>query len=305
MLYLCATPIGNLGDISERVIETLKAVDVIAAEDTRQTIKLLNHFDIKKQMIAYHEHNRYEMTPVLVERMLAGEDIALVTDAGTPAISDPGEDLVRACREAGVAVTSLPGATAFTTALTLSGMSARRFTFEGFLPQDKKEQRAVLERLRDTTVTTIFYEAPHRLVKTLEVLAEAVGAAAAGVAASRGSAGADGAPGEAGSGVSRAVTVCKELTKKHEWSMRFDSLADAVAYFTDVEEPRGEFVLVIEGCDREELEAREKQAWQEMTLDEHMEIYLSQGIEKKEAMRLVAKDRGVSKREVYQALLKN
>ncbi len=283
MLYLCATPIGNLGDISERVLATLREVDVIAAEDTRQTIKLLNHFDIKKQMIAYHEHNRYEMTPVLVERMLAGEDIALVTDAGTPAISDPGEDLVRACREAGVAVTSLPGATAFTTALTLSGMNARRFTFEGFLPQDKKAQRAVLERLRDTTVTTIFYEAPHRLVKTLEVLAEATGEDA---------------------GVRRAVTVCKELTKKHEWSMQFDSLGEAAAYFRDIEEPRGEFVLVIEGLDPEELAEQEKRAWQEMTIEEHMDVYLTQGIDKKEAMRLVAKDRGVSKRDIYQELLK-
>ena len=280
MLYLCATPIGNLGDISERVLATLREVDVIAAEDTRQTIKLLNHFDIKKQMIAYHEHNRYEMTPVLVERMLAGEDVALVTDAGTPAISDPGEDLVRACREAGVAVTSLPGATAFTTALTLSGMSARRFTFEGFLPQDKKEQRPVLDRLRETTVTTIFYEAPHRLVKTLELLTDAIG-----------------------DGQSRAITVCRELTKKHEWSMRFDTLTEALVYFRDVEEPRGEIVMVIEGCDPDEKAAREREAWQEMTIDEHMEIYLSQGMEKKEAMRQVAKDRGVSKRDIYQALL--
>ncbi len=276
MLYLCATPIGNLGDISERVLDTLRSVDVIAAEDTRQTIKLLNHFDIKKQMIAYHEHNRYEMTPVLVERMLGGEDIALVTDAGTPAISDPGEDLVRACHEAGVSVTSLPGATAFTTALTLSGMSARRFTFEGFLPQDKKEQKAVLERLKNTTVTTIFYEAPHRLVKTLEVLIEYV----------------DG----------RKIAVCKELTKKHEWVKIFDSVADCLVFFKD-EEPKGEFVMVIEGCDQAELAAKEQAAWSEMSIDEHMDVYLSQGMDKKEAMRCVAKDRGVSKRDIYQALL--
>lgn len=306
MLYLCATPIGNLGDISERVLTTLREVDVIAAEDTRQTIKLLNHFDIKKTMLAYHEHNRYEMTPVLVERMLAGEDIALVTDAGTPAISDPGEDLVRACREAGVAVTSLPGATAFTTALTLSGMSARRFTFEGFLPQEKKEQSAVLDRLRDTTVTTIFYEAPHRLVKTLEVLAEFVDAAEArdaGDGEDDSAEGKSGTEGKSSFGGCRAITVCKELTKKHEWSMQFPSISDAIVYFRDVEEPRGEFVLVIEGCDAEELAEQEKRDWQEMDLTDHMEIYLSQGMDKKEAMRRVAKDRGVSKRDVYQALL--
>ena len=283
MLYLCATPIGNLGDITDRVRETLRAVDVIAAEDTRQTIKLLNRFEIKKPMVAYHEHNRAEMTPVLVERMLQGEDIALVTDAGTPAISDPGEDLVRACREAGVAVTSLPGATAFTTALTLSGMSARRFTFEGFLPQEKKEQRAVLDRLRDTTVTTIFYEAPHRLVKTLRLLSETV---------------------EEADDVSvRAITVCKELTKKHEWSMAFSSISEAERYFSETEEPRGEYVLVIEGVDPAAVAAREQEAWSGMTIPEHMEIYLSQGMDKKEAMRAVAKDRGVSRRDVYQACI--
>ena len=292
MLFLCATPIGNLGDISERVLDTLRSVDVIAAEDTRQTIKLLNHFDIKKQMIAYHEHNRYEMTPVLVDRMLGGEDIALVTDAGTPAISDPGEDLVKACHEAGVTVTSLPGATAFTTALTLSGMSARRFTFEGFLPQDKKEQKAVLERLKDTTVTTVFYEAPHRLVKTLEVLKEYVDGSVQST------------PGDENSDVGgcRKIAVCKELTKKHEWVKIFDSVESAVTFFRDVE-PKGEFVFVIEGCDQAELTAKEQAAWSEMSIEDHMDLYMSQGMDKKEAMRCVAKDRGVSKRDIYQSLL--
>ena len=280
MLYVCATPIGNLGDISLRVLETLKSVDVIAAEDTRQTIKLLNHYDIKKPMVAYHEHNRYEMTPVLVDRMINGEDIAVVTDAGTPAISDPGEDLVKACIEAGVEVTSLPGATAFTTALTLSGMNARRFTFEGFLPKDKKEQKAVLERFRDTTVTTVFYEAPHRLVKTLGVLAEAAGEA----------------------GGDRAVTVCKELTKKHEQALQFESLSDAAEHYQK-NEPKGEFVIVVEGRDAFEIEAEEQKAWSDMDLKEHMEIYLSQGMDKKEAMKRVAKDRGVSKRDIYRELL--
>lgn len=168
MLYLCATPIGNLEDITLRVLRVLQEADVIAAEDTRQTIKLLNHYEIKTPLISYHEHNKIEKTPVLVKRMLEGETIALVTDAGTPAISDPGEDLVRACYEAGIEVTSLPGPAAVITALTLSGMSARRFTFEGFLPMDKKERELVLERFRTTTCTTIFYEAPHRLKKTLD-----------------------------------------------------------------------------------------------------------------------------------------
>ena len=277
MLYLCATPIGNLGDISERVLEALRSVDVIAAEDTRQTIKLLNHFDIKKQMVAYHEHNRYEMTPVLVGRLMAGEDIAVVTDAGTPAISDPGEDLVRACHEAGVKVTSLPGATAFTTALTLSGMDARRFTFEGFLPQDKKDQRLVLDRLKDTTVTTIFYEAPHRLVKTLKLISGEI--------------------------EGRQIFICKELTKKHEWYMMFDSVSAAAEYFSEKEEPRGEFVFVIEGLDPEVIAEQDRIRWEEMDIQEHMQIYLSQGMDRKEAMKQVAKDRGVSKRDIYREVI--
>ena len=277
MLYLCATPIGNLGDISERVLDALRSVDVIAAEDTRQTIKLLNHFDIKKQMVAYHEHNRYEMTPVLVGRLMAGEDIAVVTDAGTPAISDPGEDLVRACHEAGVKVTSLPGATAFTTALTLSGMDARRFTFEGFLPQDKKDQRLVLDRLKDATVTTIFYEAPHRLVKTLKLISGEI--------------------------EGRQIFICKELTKKHEWYMMFDSGSAAAEYFSEKEEPRGEFVFVIEGLDPEILAEQDRISWEEMDIQEHMQIYLSQGMDRKEAMKQVAKDRGVSKRDIYKEVI--
>ncbi|MBR1873923.1 MAG: 16S rRNA (cytidine(1402)-2'-O)-methyltransferase [Eubacterium sp.] len=296
MLYLCATPIGNLGDMTGRVIDTLKDVDLIAAEDTRQTIKLLNHFDIKKPMVAYHEHNRYEMTPVLVERLVAGESIALVTDAGTPAISDPGEDLVRACHEAGVRVTSLPGATAFTTALTLSGLSARRFTFEGFLPQDKKEREYVLNRLRSTSITTVFYEAPHRLVKTLKILKGALDTDM------------DDAAKKDGEGIDlrtspRSVVVTKELTKKHEWYKHFSDVNEAIRFFEETEAPRGEFVIVIEGLDTKEIESNEQKRWQEMTIEEHMEIYLSDGIEKKEAMRRVAKDRGVSKRDVYRELL--
>lgn len=276
MLYLCATPIGNLEDITFRVLRVLQEADVIAAEDTRQTIKLLNHYEIKTPLISYHEHNKIEKTPVLVKRMLEGETIALVTDAGTPAISDPGEDLVRACYEAGIEVTSLPGPAAVITALTLSGMSARRFTFEGFLPMDKKERELVLERFRTTTCTTIFYEAPHRLKKTLALLAETVG-------------------GE------RKIAVCKELTKRHETRLGM-TLAEAVDFYEE-NEPKGEFVLVLEGADPKEQKEQEQQQWQQMPLQEHMDRYLSQGLSKKDAMKAVAKDRGMQKREIYNLLL--
>lgn len=275
-LYLCATPIGNLEDITLRVLRTLREVDVIAAEDTRQTVKLLNYYEIKTPLVSYHEHNKREKTKVLVKRLLDGEDLALVTDAGTPAISDPGEDLVRACYGAGVEVTSLPGASAVITALTLSGMIARRFTFEGFLPTDKKEREAVLERLAVSTCTTIFYEAPHRLRQTLQVLAQT-----------------------AGSG--RPLTVCRELTKRHEEAVHF-TLGEAAAYYEE-HEPKGEFVLVVEGADPEKLLQERQKVWQEMPLQQHMEIYLSEGMDRKDAMKAVAKDRGVSKREIYAALL--
>ena len=276
MLYLCATPIGNLEDITLRVLRMLHEADVIAAEDTRQSIKLLNHYEIKTPLTSYHEHNKTEKTPLLIKRMLAGETVALVTDAGTPAISDPGEDLVRACYEAGIGVTSLPGASAVITALTLSGIKARRFTFEGFLPMDKKERTQVLERLALTTCTTIFYEAPHRLRKTLSVLLDTVGK-------------------------ERKITICKELTKKYEAALPM-TLGEAAAYYEE-EEPKGEYVLVLDGADADELESQEQAQWQELSLEEHMEIYLKQGMEKKEAMKAVAKDRGVSKREVYAGLL--
>lgn len=276
ILYLCATPIGNLEDITMRVLRTLKEVDVIAAEDTRQTIKLLNHYEIKTPLVSYHEHNKREKTKVLVRRLLDGESMALVTDAGTPAISDPGEDLVRACYDAGVEVTSLPGAAAVITALTLSGMKARRFTFEGFLPTDKKERAAVLERFSVSTCTTIFYEAPHRLPETLRILAQTVGD-------------------------HRLVAVCRELTKRHEETEHF-TLGEAAAYY-EKQEPRGEFVLVIEGADPEQLLQERQRAWQEMPLSQHMEMYLSEGMDRKAAMKAVAKDRGVSKREIYSAIL--
>ena len=276
-LYLCATPIGNLEDITLRVLRTLKEVDLIAAEDTRQTIKLLNHFDIKTPLTSYHEHNKYQKTGVLVNELLAGKDIAVVTDAGTPAISDPGAELALAAYEAGIPVTSLPGASAVITALTLGGLPTRRFAFEGFLPMDKKERARALERLKNTTYTTVFYEAPHRLVKTLQAVAEVL-------------------PG------TRKIAVCKELTKRHEKVMQC-TLEEACSYY-EKNEPKGEFVFVVEGADVEELESREQQKWEQVPIEEHMQNYLAQGMERKEAMKAVAKDRGMTKNQVYKELMR-
>lgn len=274
-LYLCATPIGNLEDMTFRVIRTLKEVDMIAAEDTRNSIKLLNHFEIKTPMTSYHEYNKIEKGHKLVQMLLEGKNLALITDAGTPGISDPGEELVQMCYEAGVPVTSLPGAAACITALTLSGLSTRRFAFEAFLPSDKKERQQVLEELKNDTRTVICYEAPHRLVKTLKELLEALG--------------------------DRRITICRELTKKHE-TVFATTIEDALAYY-DVQEPKGECVMVIEGKSREEIRSEEKARWEEMSMEEHMELYLGQGMDKKSAMKQVAKDRDIGKRDVYQALL--
>lgn len=274
-LYLCATPIGNLEDITLRVLRTLKEVNLIAAEDTRNSIKLLNHFDIKTPMTSYHEFNKIDKAKILVEDLKSGKNIALVTDAGTPGISDPGEELVRFCLEAGIEVTSLPGPAACITALTMSGLSTRRFCFEGFLPMDKKEREVVLERLQRETRTTIFYEAPHRLLKTLKVLQETAG--------------------------NRRLTICKELTKRHEktWPT---CLEEAIEWY-ETNEPRGEYVLVLEGADAKALKEEEQAAWESLSIEEHMGIYLSKGQTKKEAMKSVASDRGMTKREVYQYLL--
>ena len=274
-LYLCATPIGNLDDITIRVLNTLKQVDVIAAEDTRHSIKLLNHFGIKTPMTSYHEYNKYDKGRYLVEQMEAGKNVALITDAGTPGISDPGEELVAMCCEAGIQVTSLPGAAACITALTMSGLPTRRFAFEAFLPSDKKERKKILQEMEKETRTLILYEAPHRLVKTLEELLEALG--------------------------DRRVSVCRELTKKHEQAFR-TTLAQALCHYRQ-EAPKGECVLVIEGKDRKELEQEARSQWEELSVEQHMEYYVNQGVEKKEAMKKVAKDRGVSKRDIYQALL--
>lgn len=275
-LYLCATPIGNLEDMTFRVIRTLKEVDLIAAEDTRNSIKLLNHFEIQTPMTSYHEYNKYEKGRKLVEKLQDGMNIALITDAGTPGISDPGEELVKMCYEAGISVTSLPGAAACITALTLSGLSTRRFAFEAFLPTDKKEKELVLQEIERETRTIIMYEAPHRLLKTLKMLSERLGK-------------------------ERRITICRELTKRHETAFA-TTLEEACAYYNE-QPPKGECVLVIEGRSREQIAQEEKAQWEEMSIEEHMEHYLSQGIDRKEAMKKVAKDRGVSKRDIYNALI--
>ena len=274
-LYLCATPIGNLEDITFRVIRTLKEADVIAAEDTRNSIKLLNHFEIKTPLTSYHEFNKYDKAKVLVNRMLEGENVALITDAGTPGISDPGEELVKQCYEAGIEVTSLPGAAACITALTLSGLSTRRFAFEAFLPNDKKEKAAILEELKTETRTIIIYEAPHRLKKTIAELYAALG--------------------------NRRMTAVKELTKLHE-NVFVTNFEEALAYYEE-NEPRGEYVLVIEGKKIEELKKEKEASFKEMDINEHMKLYMDKGMDKKEAMKAVAVDRGMPKREVYKMLL--
>ena len=274
-LYLCATPIGNLEDMTLRAIRILREADLIAAEDTRNSIKLLNHFEIKTPMTSYHEYNKIEKGRKLVERLLSGENIALITDAGMPGISDPGEELVKMCYDAGVAVTAVPGASACITALVLSGLSTRRFAFEAFLPAENKERKSILTELKDETRTMIIYEAPHRLLRTLEELYETMG--------------------------ERKITVCRELTKRHETAFT-TTLKEACSYYR-AQEPKGECVLVIEGKSRQELKEEAQARWDDMSVKEHMEYYESQGIGRKEAMKLVAKDRGAGKRDIYKALL--
>ena len=273
-LFLCATPIGNLEDMTPRVVETLKQVDVIAAEDTRNSIKLLNHFDIHTPMTSYHEYNKVEKARQLVGQLINGQNIALITDAGTPAISDPGEVLVQMCQENGITVTSLPGPVACITALTLSGLSTRRFCFEGFLPTDKKEKREILDELANESRTMILYEAPHHLVRTLEELYIALG--------------------------DRKITLCRELTKRFETVMP-TTLQGALDYYKE-EEPRGEYVLVVEGKSLKEKRQESIASWESMSIEEHMAYYEKQGVDGKSAMKAVAKDRGVGKREIYQYL---
>lgn len=277
MLYLCATPIGNLEDITFRVLDTLRSVDIIAAEDTRNSIKLLNHFQIKAAMTSYHEYNKVEKAHYLIGLMQEGKNVALITDAGTPAISDPGETLVKLCQQTGIRVTSLPGAAACITALTLSGLSTRRFCFEGFLPSDKKERKAVLKELAEESRTIILYEAPHHLKKTLEELRNVLG--------------------------NRKITICRELTKKFETVMPL--MMEEALEFYEENEPRGEYVLVIQGKSLEEKKREAALEWMEMSIEEHMQYYEGQGMERKEAMKMAAKDRGIGKRDVYRMLLEH
>ena len=275
-LYLCATPIGNLGDMTPRVRETLEQVDLIAAEDTRNSIRLLNHFQIKTPMTSYHEYNKVEKAKLLIEKLAQGEDIALITDAGTPAISDPGEVLVAMCQGAGIPVTSLPGAAACITALTLSGLSTRRFCFEGFLPSEKKEKNMVLEDLQKESRTIIIYEAPHHLRGTLQDLYDTLG--------------------------QRRITLCRELTKKFE-EVFPTTLEEAIEYYKK-DAPRGEYVLVIEGKSLYDRKKEQQKDWQSISVEEHMRVYEEQGVDRKDAMKQVAKDRGIPKRDVYNYLLK-
>ena len=274
-LYLCATPIGNLEDITLRVLNTLKEVELIAAEDTRHSIKLLNHFQIKTPMTSYHEYNKVDKAKYLVSQMEKGINLALITDAGTPGISDPGEELVKQCYEAGIEVASLPGPAACITALTVSGLETRRFCFEAFLPWDKRERQRILKELKEETRTIVLYEAPHHLVKTLEELYEVLG--------------------------EREITLCRELTKRYEeaWQTTF---SQALEKFS-VDEPKGEYVVVIRGKSWEELEKEQIRSWERISIKEHMEQYEKQGMDRKSAMKAVARDRGMGKREVYQYLL--
>ena len=275
-LYLCATPIGNLEDMTFRAVRVLKEVDLIAAEDTRNSIKLLNHFGISTKMTSYHEYNKYDKAAYLVGKILQGQDVALITDAGTPGISDPGEELVRQCLASGIHVTSLPGSCACINALIISGLPTGRFCFEAFLPNDKKEREAVLKDLQTETRTIVLYEAPHRLRKTLELLRSALG--------------------------DRKLSLCREMTKKYEERLS-GTLEEMIAYHKD-HEPRGEYVLVIEGRNREEMLREGQKEWASMSLEDHMDFYEKQGLDRKTAMKEVAKDRGLSRRDVYQALLK-
>ena len=274
-LYLVATPIGNLEDMTFRAVRILKEVDLIAAEDTRNSIKLLNHFEIKTKMTSYHEFNKVEKARYLVDKMLEGQNVAVITDAGTPGISDPGEELVRQCYEAGITVTSVPGACAAVNALIISGRPTRRFAFEAFLPADKKERKEILSTLEQETRTMILYEAPHRLLKTLQELYEILG--------------------------DRKISLCKELTKRHE-NVRNTTLLEAIEYYEE-NEPRGEFVLVVEGKSFADIKKESQEEFLAISIPEHMKQYTSQGMDKKQAMKQVAKDRGISKRDVYQALL--
>lgn len=270
-LYLVPTPIGNLKDITLRALDVLNNADLIAAEDTRQSLKLLNHFNIKKPLISYHQHNEIGKSEELIDRLKAGKNIALVTDAGTPGISDPGSKIIIKCIEEGIGFEVLPGATAITTALVYSGLDTTKFIFRGFLPRENKERIPVIEELKDRKETLIFYEAPHRLLDTLEFLASNLG--------------------------NRRISICRELTKLHEEIMRV-TIEDAINHYRE-KSPKGEYVLVVEGKTEEEIERERQETWEALTVEEHIIKYLGEGISKKDAIKKVAKDRNMPKSEVY------
>ncbi len=275
-LYLVATPIGNLGDITKRAVEVLESVDIIAAEDTRNSIKLLNHLGIKASLTSYHKYNSIEKAYELIRHIQEGKSIALITDAGMPAISDPGEDLVRLCYEAGVELTIIPGACAAVSALAISGLSTKRFAFEAFLPYNKKERKEILEELKNETRTIIIYEAPHKLVGTLFDLKDILG-------------------GE------RKISIVRELTKIHEEVIQ-KTLLDAYELYKNMQDIKGEYVLVIEGRSLEDIKAAERSSWDRLSIREHVDLYISQGMDNKSAQKAVAADRGITKRQVYAAV---
>lgn len=269
-LYICPTPIGNLKDITLRVIEVLKKVDIIAAEDTRVTIKLINHLDIKVHIESYHEHNKFEKGKHLVNKLKEGKDIALVSDAGTPVISDPGDELVKMCIEQKINIVSLPGPTALITALTISGISSEKFIFEGFLPQKKKERRERLDYIKHLTYTIVLYESPHRLHKTIKDLYDTFG--------------------------NRRITICRELTKKFEEIVRTDIKGAVIKYNEEI--PKGEFVLVIEGMSADEYQLEQVKRWESLDLNDHVNMYIEDGLSKKEAIKMAAKDRKIGRAHV-------
>ncbi|MCB2314246.1 16S rRNA (cytidine(1402)-2'-O)-methyltransferase [Clostridium tagluense] len=270
-LYLVPTPIGNLKDITLRALEVLQNVDIIAAEDTRQSLKLLNHFNIKKTLISYHQHNEQGKSGNLIDQIKEGKNIAIISDAGTPGISDPGSVIVQKCIEQNIKFEVLPGATAITTALVYSGLDTTKFTFRGFLPRENKERKPIIDDLLNRSETLIFYEAPHRLLSTLEFLYENIG--------------------------NRKISMCRELTKLYEEIIRL-TLEQAIVYYKE-KAPRGEYVLVIEGKSQEDIDKDERSKWDTLTIEEHIEKYMKAGTDKKDAMKKVAKDRGMAKSEIY------
>ena len=274
-LYLVATPIGNLEDITLRALRILREADIIAAEDTRQTLKLLNHFGIRNTLVSYYEHNKAEKGNYLISRLLEGKNVALVSDAGTPGISDPGEDLVRLAVSKGIPVTMVPGPAAVIAGVVLSGLPSGRFVFEGFLPMNKRVRRERLGSISRETRTMVFYEAPHKLIHTLKDLRDLLG--------------------------NRRIAIARELTKKFEEVWR-TTLDEAIARYGN-EPPKGEFVIILEGADEHGLHEEEIKSWEEVSIEEHVRMYMDSGLDRKEAMKKVSEDRGISKRDVYNSLL--